>query len=225
MDFYEMLAMNYDIIFPFSQEMADFVLSLTPVAGKILDIGSATGKYISHYIAKGYRAFGLEYCPKLIAYKNSTVVGDMNSLPFQEGFDTAVCMGNTLVHAASYKHAHNILSGIYNLLEKDGRAVVQILNYERILRQKPMFLPAIKTPSCTFERRYEYHGGKILFTGTLTSGSRKMKSEVTLCPITPRELMDMSFDSGFRQVLYYGGSKGEAFDMDESFALTAVLQK
>ncbi len=225
MDFYEMLAQNYDNIFPFSQETADFITSLTPGKGRILDIGSATGKYISHYITKGYKAFGLEYCPKLIAYKDNTVVGDMNFLPFQEGFDTAVCMGNTLVHAAGYKHAHNILSGIYRLLKTDGKAVIQILNYEKILRQKPMFLPTIKTPQCTFERRYEYHGGKVQFIGTLISGSKKMKSEVILCPITPRELMDMSFESGFRQVLYYGGSKGEAFDMENSFALTAVLQK
>jgi SAM-dependent methyltransferase len=225
MDFYGMLSEGYDEIFPFSADAAALVKKHTPPKGYILDVGSATGQYIKKYIRCGYNAFGLEYSHGLIHYGENTVVGDMTNLPFSPVFDVVSCMGNTLAHCKNYTHAENILSGFYDVLKPEGVAVIQILNYHRILTVKPASLPELRTEHYVFKRHYEYVKNHISFKGVLKGGRHSGTSTVTLYPLTPRELLDAAMSAGFSFIEFMGDFKGAGFDSANDFILAAVLKK
>ncbi|MCD8553731.1 class I SAM-dependent methyltransferase [Seleniivibrio sp.] len=225
MDFYRMLSEGYDEIFPYSPDAAALVKSFAPPKGFILDVGSATGQYIKRYSRSGYNAYGLEYVPELIHFKENTVVGDMTDLPYSPVFDVVSCMGNTLAHCRNYTHAENIIRGFYDVLKPNGTAVVQILNYHRILTINPLSLPEIRTEHYVFKRYYEYIKNHISFKGVLKGGRQSKTSTVTLYPLTPRELLDASMAAGFRCIEYMGDFKSAGFEMSDDFILVAVLKK
>lgn len=225
MDFYRMLSEGYDEIFPYSADAGSLVKSFAPSGGFILDVGSATGQYVKRYTRSGYKAYGLEYVPELVHFRENTAVGDMTDLPFSPVFDVVSCMGNTLAHCRNYTHAENIVRGFYDLLKPQGTAVVQILNYHRILTVKPASLPEIRTEHYVFRRNYEYIKNHISFKGVLKGGRQSRTSTVTLYPLTPRELLDAGMAAGFRFIEYMGTFKGAGFDMAEDFMLVAVLTK
>jgi SAM-dependent methyltransferase len=225
MDFYGMLSEGYDEIFPFSADAAALVKSYAPSKGYILDVGSATGQYVKKYIRCGYNAFGLEYSPQLIHFGENTAVGDMTDLPFSPVFDVVACMGNTLAHCRNYTHGENILRGFYDVLKPKGVAVIQILNYHRILAVKPSSLPEIRTEHYVFKRHYEYVKNHISFKGVLKGGRHSGTSTVTLYPMTPREVLDAAMAAGFNYIEFMGDFKGAGFEGMENFMLVAVLKK
>lgn len=225
MDFYRMLAENYDEVFPFSEKTASLINEITPSGGNILDIGSASGQYVKYLRSKGYNAFGLEYSPEIIRYKEATVNGDMTFLPFKNVFDTVICTGNTLAHVSHYPHAVMVMRNISNAIRDKGKAIIQILNYEKILTEHPSALPEIKTNSLRFERHYQYDEDSIRFTGTLSNKSGKAQSTVKLYPITPKELLELGFKSGFRTIEFFGDYDKSGFDIEDSFMLIALMSK
>lgn len=225
MDFYRMLAQNYDEIFPFSDDTFNLIMSVTPSGGCLLDIGSATGKYLSSYRKNGINAFGLEYCPELIKNPENTVIGDMTHLPFGRIFDTAVCTGNTLAHAEDKLHAEKIVSEIFRVLKSGGKAVIQILNYEMILSKKPANLPQIDTDRCSFVRKYDYEKDRIKFTGLLKSDKNEASSAVHLYPITPDELTGACIKAGFKDIALFGSFSKDTFDRNSSLPLIALMSK
>jgi len=225
MDFYRMLSAAYDEIFPYSPDTASMIKSFAPHGGTILDVGSATGQYVRWYLRCGYNAFGLEYVPGLVHFHEYTAVGDMTNLPFQPVFDVIACTGNTLAHCKNYTHAESILGGFYDTLKPGGAAVIQILNYYKILMHKPSQLPEIKTKHYQFKRHYEYVKNHITFKGTLKDGRDTKTSSVTLYPLTPREVLDGALAAGFSYIEFFGDFKGKGFDIEEDFMLVAVLKK
>lgn len=220
-----MLAVKYDEIFPVSESAVSLIKEITPGHGSVLDVGSATGQYVSRLRHDGYNAFGLEYSPEIIKYRENTVVGDMTFPPYKPCFDTVVCCGNTLAHVNHYPHAVVVMRSLFSMLKPQGKALIQILNYEKILSEKPFALPEIKTQSCTFERHYDYNGDNITFTGHLSCDGRRAKSSVQLYPLLPKELLELGFRSGFRTVEFFGGFDRSGFDMEDSFMLIALMSK
>lgn len=224
MDFYSMLAKKYAEIFPVSDMALSMASSVTPAGGSVLDIGSADGQYIGNLRKAGYKAFGLEFSADMIK-DGYTAAADMTFPPFKPCFDTVLCLGNTLAHADHYPHASLVTRGIHATLKDKGRAIIQILNYEKILTERPSSLPTIKTQSCVFERLYSYEKDMIKFTGKLTADGKKAESSVSLYPITPRELLDMGFRAGFRTVEFFSDYDRSGFDIENSFMLIALMSK
>lgn len=225
MKFYQMLAENYDEIFPFSAETYRLITSTTPAGGRILDIGSATGKYVSRLSADGYEAFGLEYCPELIKHPENTVIGDMTYLPFQPIFDTVVCTGNTLAHASDIDHVKSILKQMHTVLKDGGKALIQILNYDRILKHKPANLPTIETTACKFVRSYGYEDSKIRFTGRLSANNEISESSVMLFPLVSNALKNIGEEVGFKNVKFFGSFAMDEFQPETSFPLITSMSK
>ena len=225
MEFYRILAKAYDEVFPFSDTTFGF---LKQYAGdEVLDIGCATGAYVRKFHEEGFTAEGIEYVPELISYSENVSVGDMRRLPasFDGRFSLLYCTGNTLAHCTNSKDAEEILKGFARTLKKGGKAVIQILNYTRILKNRPDGLPSIETGSVSFRRDYVYNEKNIEFVGTLTAGGETFSSSVILYPLTHKELTEAAAKAGFASCVFYSDFSGTAFKENESFMLVGVLSK
>ena len=226
MDFYKMLSDYYDEIFPVNRNLVNIIINLTPENVHVLDVGCATGALVRELVNEGFDCEGLEYVPELIKYNEKVSVGDMHKLPYDDNrFDTLLCTGNTLAHVKDPVKAEQVLGEFSRVLKKGGKAVIQILNYGMILRNKPANLPLIKTEHVTFERRYEYLQDNIKFSGRLSTGSNTQESYVDIYPLTDRELDVAAILSGFKVDNTYGGFDGSDFDIEKSLPLIKILSR
>lgn len=226
MDFYKMLSDRYRDIFPLSSGLFSMVKDITPVDGRVLDIGSAKGDLIRALDGAGYDAHGLEYEAELADYMEKTVIGDMHNIAFPENFtDTLVCTGNTLAHVSNPEKLSVVLSEFARVMRRGGRAVVQILNYEMILKNRPASLPVIINGDLRFEREYHYEKDSIRFRGILSTSGGTASSEISLYPVTLGELRDSAERAGLMLENLYGGFDRSEFDSEKSLPLVALLRK
>ena len=146
MDFYQSIAKYYDYIFPLKTAQVDFTLKAAKEidAVSILDIGCATGAFarkMGEHIGEVY-AFDLDSDMVDIAKSknqgSNVHFTDGNMLDIDElysgkMFDMVTCFGNTLVHL-SVEELEKVFAAIKAHL--NGVFLIQILNYDYILREK-----------------------------------------------------------------------------------------
>lgn len=223
MEFYKILSKAYDEVFPFSEDTFAFLKSYAD--GAALDIGCATGAYVKRFHEEGFDAAGIEYVPELIKYQKDISVGDMRKLPaaLNGRFSLVYCIGNTLAHCTDTKDAENILTGFAKTLKKGGRCIIQILNYDKILKNRPSELPLIQTDTVSFIREYGYTDHAVTFKGTLNAGGESSSSAVQLYPLTLSELKAAAEKAGFTKAEVYGSFTKEPYDEKSSFPLIAVF--
>lgn len=229
MKFYEMLNKYYDEIFPFSKSTYDYIKDLSPENANVLEVGSATGKYVNALNKKDFDALGLEYSKIFMEHPYEKVMGDMHNLPFKkEKFDTVFCIGNTLAHSVSRNEVHKVLYSAYSLLKPKGNLVVQTVNYDRICANNIKELGTIETSNVKFERYYEYsYDEQVVFKGIITDKktNEKQSSEVDLVPVFYEDFIKASSRTGSSFVRFNGDFDYGKFHKNESFMTVVTFTK
>jgi ubiquinone/menaquinone biosynthesis C-methylase UbiE len=242
MKFYNELSKVYDVVFPKSEDTLKFLLSGLKTNSKVLDLACGTGTYSVALAQKGHRVEGLDLDEDMIKLARSKgglyanfVVGDMTkfkeSFP-KEKYDLIFCIGNSLVHLKNKERIDKFIKDIYEGLNPNGTIVIQIVNYDRILRNDVKSLPTIdkSDKGVKFVRNYEYNKDeeKIDFITELsvTKGEiiEKFENTVSLVPLQKDELVSMFEKAGFKNIDIYGGFCKEEFE-DTSFALVIRAEK
>jgi len=229
MRFYEVLNNYYDEIFPFDEDIYHYIKNSSSNAKNILEVGSATGKYIKSLENDGFNAVGLEYDRIFMSYPYNIIIGDMHFLPFKPSmFGTVVCIGNTLAHAKNSTEVQKILYQSFSLLSPGGSLIVQTVNYDRIFAHNIKELPLIETESLRFERYYEYNNEKTLFfNATLTDKktNEKYSSTITLTPVFFDDYIKAASRVGASFVNFNGDFRYSKLSKYESFMTIAVFTK
>lgn len=225
-NFYKMLSVYYDEIFPFDEDTYNFLKSFTSKSDVVLDIGSATGSYVKRFNDDGIQAYGVEFSLDFNRDYN-VIISDMHHLPFRpESFDFIFSIGNTIAHARSRSDFANIIDYGMKLLKPSGKFLFQILNYDRILDNNIKQLPEIATDKVIFERYYSYENpSKIEFTGVIKNGTQSFESKTTLIPITFEEVKWVAGRVKTNFVQFFGDFKGKKYFKPDSFMLIAVFNK
>ncbi len=80
-----------------------------------------------------------------------------NEIPktFYNKFDLVVSLGNTFANIPFTKIEKSVAK-LFKLLKKDGRVLIQILNYEKILREKERIVNITKKDDEYFIRFYDF---------------------------------------------------------------------
>lgn len=225
MNLYNILAENYSQVFPLDPARAGFVLSLLPPgSNEILDLGCATGDLDFDLAQRGARVTGIDLNGKMIGIaeerrgileknrKNlSFYAGDM--LDFQEiagdrKYGSAVCFGNTLPHLEDQNTVDLLFQRVYDALLPGGFFIVQILNYDKILKEKKGSFTDIETESLVFSRKYDFYPqGKLRFTITLTDRQAgiSQSDSTLLLPLTQEEMKTAGKKAGFKSLNCYSG--------------------
>jgi len=243
MAFYTDISLVYDDLFPVSPEQRALFVSLMDDGGarSVVDCGCGTGAQLQSFAVAGLSCFGFDPDPslvaiarrKLAAYPKTRIetgsFADLTGLvPFPS--DLLMCLGNSLVHVPQ-DEASRFFADAGGALSRSGTLLLQILNYERLLREGVTDLPLIRASegAVEFRRHYDWEGDrKVLFRTSLRlSGEdepRMVRNEIPLYPIYPEELWEMMASAGFSNVRFFGDFARSEFSPG-SEALVCLARK
>lgn len=237
MGFYEELSRHYDTVFAVKPEEEKFLRSLVAESRRVLDIGCGTGNKTVLLAGPDREVVGIDLSAGMVeqAKANHAAPGvdyrqcdmmTMDRIFPAGGFDSALCLGNTLVHLIEPGQIEAFLTQVAVVLPPNGLFAAQIINYDRIINAHIDSLPRIETPDVVFTRRYSWEGGSLHFLTDLEvkKTGERFHNDVVLRPIVKDKLVAALTAAGFAVEKLYGGYGGGSYQGD-SFHLIAVCRK
>ena len=240
MRFYEILEKHYDYIFPFQNSTYDFIREGLNPQDKVLDVACGTGSYTIALRKEGILSCGLDLEESMIriaekkaeeqGIQGDFIVSNMldMDLVHEGGLRRIFIIGNSLVHLNSLDQIKNFITTAYSLLHDEGDLMIQIINYDRILKEHIDHLPTIHVPeiSLTFERNYTYdvEAHLVDFSSKLTLQGETEEASVLLFPLKSEELVHLLMEAGFEEIHLYGSFKKDPYT-DSSLPLIVVAKK
>lgn len=245
MSFYNEISKYYDKIFPAGEEQLSFIKDAAgKTAAKILDIACGSGTYSVALAKEGYKVTAVDIEDEMIRKlrvkaDNEKVdvkafVCSMTELEekLTEKYRVLFCIGNSLVHLKSLEEIEDALRQMYNLTADDGVVIIQIMNYDRIIKLGLKELPTIinQEEGIEFIRKYDYKPElkKIDFNTTLIvkdgNNTKTFKNTVELLPLLSNELTDIVEKVGFKRYEYYGDFKASPYKEDSYMLVLKVYR-
>ncbi len=241
MAFYSSISIAYDQLFPLNPAQAEFVNSCfaNSVSGKkIIDAGCGTGSLAIQLARRSAQVFGFDSDIEMIAaakrkkpqalnlrFKVGDLVDELHD--FEENkYDSILCFGNTLVHLIREERIEQFIKQSTQLLKTGGKLLIQIINYDRVLKERVESLPTINTDNYEFIRKYHHQPDGLIDFETVLSAKftcEQTVNSVLLLPLKKQELKDM-LTPYFREVLFYGDFKKSPLKGD-SFHLVVEAVK
>lgn len=243
MNFYEVLSQHYDVIFPRGEKQSSFIKSYLKNGSNILDIGAGIGGYAEYFAELGHKVMAVDLDETMVEgmkhkvengkIKFDTMQLDMLDIDeFEDSsFDTIFCIGNTLAHLPDYDLVNQFFEKAYNCLKENGHIIVQIVNYDRVLKEKTAKFPAINREDhgLHFTREYEFITEKeVMFKGKLFVKTENEETvfevETELLAIRKDIILDSVKNLGFREVELFGNFEKAPYNID-SPAIILVAKK
>ncbi|MCK8060144.1 MULTISPECIES: bifunctional 2-polyprenyl-6-hydroxyphenol methylase/3-demethylubiquinol 3-O-methyltransferase UbiG [unclassified Fusibacter] len=235
--FYKELSKVYHHVFPAKGKL-NFLTTHFKPASHLLDMGCSDARVALGLVELGHTVEAADLSEDMVKVadavsENGTLfpVRLANMLDTaidypKEHFDGVYCIGNTLVHLLDKADIKRTLEGFKQVLKHDGTLILQILNYEKILSDKPDSLPLIDNEHVTFQRRYEYENDRIDFITTLhvKSDAEVYTAKTQLNPLTKADLESLLKDIGFSQLEWFSGYDAKPYHKDE-LPLLVVAKK
>ena len=233
MGIYESISTYYDYIFPAYPETIRFLDKRSKPRGRILDIACGTGSHALGLTRLGHRVTGIDLNRAMIARAGEKcdnpdaefLVGDMLRLKElfsdPECFDLVYCIGNSLVHLDNEEQIGRVLKDSFDLLAPMGQMVVQIINFDRILHDRVVELPPIRSEgkNLLFNRVYDYEpgAGKVLFKTELIvqeqGKEKRIEDSTPLRILMSSRLEELTARAGFRETALYGSFREESYSL------------
>ena len=244
---YSKIASFYTHLFPLSDEakgfLEPFVSRCRERSRSWLDVGCGTGNLLVWLLDRGVNAFGIEPDPdfadearKRIPGQADRVIeahmGELGKMESGTRYGVISCLGNVLPHVASLEEVQSFFGDAGAILADDGAAIVQIVNYDKVLATTDWQFPVLRrvAPDGTelvFHRAYEIapnqRGGLIKFETVLRAGEETFRNCVWLCPIRKDSLLDAARPC-FESLEVFGDFKGNHWS-PESAATILVAEK
>jgi glycine/sarcosine N-methyltransferase len=176
---YQHLAHHYDELFPIDDQIKPFIKQVIHQKGYALDLGCGTGRVTQIIHDLGMEVTGIDLDETMIEIAHERhpnikfkVLNMLHAFE-HHSYDLVTCFGNTLPHLdeSSLDLFFDLIS---THLSMTGVLVVQMLNYDLIMKNKPASLKRIEKEGIVFERNYTYLNQHILFH------TRLIQNEVVL---------------------------------------------
>ena len=244
--FYDALAEDYDKMTRFEQRLENEALMLKKWVEKYnirsaLDAACGTGLHAILLSRWGIETVGCDISPAMLekARKNAKkfeanvkwIESDMQSLgeKFQDRVDAIFCLGNSLPHLLSENELHKTLKSFYSILIPEGILVIQILNYQKILKNRQRIVGIRWQGEKEFIRFYDFLEKTVRFN-VLTIQWQGMNVQhhlqsTELFPYQTKNLLPMMVKTRFNTIKYYGDMSFNKFDPDRSNNLVMVGHK
>lgn len=205
------IARYYHLLFPAREAQISFLTTLAgPPPARIFDIASGTGEYAAALHARGYDCFGIDLDwamhaqaqsrhPELVV-RERLLQGDMLELTdlVRGPARLAYCIGNSLPQLSDAAQLREALLQMWDLTRPEGSVAVQVVNFDRVLREsgeqdgsKPWAMPVLQARTengedITLERGYDLRlmPERLLFKTRLTHPGGTMDNETTLLCLT-----------------------------------------
>ena len=232
MSFYKQIAPFYHHIFKINANQIDFIKSKIPESDcHIIDIGCGIGTLSFELIAYYKNVLGIDMDSEMIQKAISKKNNKSQSIQFKQlsmlkldtvlaknAIDGIICFGNTMVHLNSLDEIAVFLKQSKTVLKSNGKLLLQIVNYDKILTKNITQLPLIENDDIRFERNYSYRPSenKIDFKTRLTvkATHKIIENSIELLPLLKNELMFLLKKAGFYNCNYYGNFNQEPYAID-----------
>ncbi len=222
----------YDYIFPLKAETLAFLIQ-TLQKGRVCDLGCGSGSYAIALAEKGFKVDAFDLSENLIQLGSKKAktglplrFQTMNMCDFSavDKYDGLYVIGNTLVHL-SQPDVKSVIEKIGKALKKDGHGVIQIVNYDRVIRKNITELPKIENPPYSMERHYEIKPKAVAFTTILRYKDNIQKNTIDLYPLKYTDLLSFLKAAGFIDINCYGAFDFTPFDIDTSQSLIVTFKR
>lgn len=229
---YPLLSTYYDNLFEFNPKLKDFLFPYATKSKAALDLGSGTGR-LTHVISElGMQSIGIDLDQNMINIAKTNYpnlkfevkdILDFMGRPNQK-FDLITCFGNTIVHLD--QDSINQLFNQINLhLNKDKYFIVQLLNYTKLLKEKPESLPDLIYDNLLLKRNYVYYKDHIIFETILFKDDDVYELGSTkLFPYTHMFLTDIGRQYGF-EPSFYGKPDFSSYQYNDSHVYIIFKKK
>ena len=232
---YESIARAYDALFPPAAAARFFLGAPAPVGCAksaspfAVDLGCATGAHVALLAGLGWQVLGLDPSQAMIEAARARHGGilnasfatggmlDVDRFAPAEGYGLVLCVGNTLPHLGGRDELCAFLGKVSEVMAPGGRLVLQLLNYESLLKRRPASLPEIHADGWTLRRSYRYREDGLLdFMTELASGDETLGDSTTLTPFTVGAVQAEAGAAGLFAAALYSAWDGEAYDARSS---------
>jgi len=178
------IAKSYDRFLTRKSFLPDglFVLVKEARARKILEFGCGTGTVAVGLSLEGYDVTGVDYSPEMLKIarqkagahgtKTRFFNGNIIDIRLPERFDLLLCLGNTLPIITSLSDSRKLLRNCLNHLNPGGILIIQILNYDRILKTRPGTFATEILEDLVRVKQYRYGKNLIDFVVSLIDTAR-----------------------------------------------------
>jgi SAM-dependent methyltransferase len=244
--FYNQLADDYDVMTGFEQRFVTerpFFHLLVERYGirRALDAGCGTGLHALLLAQLGVAVTAIDISPTMLDYvaRHGKEMGlhihtmqasfDTLAGKFPATFDAIFCLGNTLAHLLTADELRTALSNFAAILVQDGVLIVQLVNFERLLRSKERIQSVKERGGKIFVRFYDFEPDGVRFNILkLERGGNSFRHTLQSLPlraIRREELSEALLRSGFQQPSVYGAISLEDFTPDSSPDLVVIARK
>lgn len=242
---YRKIAPYYKYIFPSSPVQRKFFRRLFEEHGvkSVLDVACGSGEQLEMFADMGVKADGLELEEAMVQLINNKLCGHPAGIRvkagnmldaadiFQGPYDAAINIGNSLVHLSNLDEISGAIRSMARVMAPGGLAIIQIVNYDRILDNRVTSLSTIETKDgdgnpLTFQRDYDLSGlpETIRFITRLKVGDLDLEGSTPLFPLRSEALSTLANEAGFVRPVLYGGYDFSPFS-PESQGCILVAEK
>jgi ubiquinone/menaquinone biosynthesis C-methylase UbiE len=205
----------------------------------IADIGCGSGLDSIALASLGYEATGFDPSAKMLnkARVNANKKGvkakykkySIQNIPklYNKKFDMAIAFGNVFSNIPQ-DEIQNSLIRIYDMLKDGGVLFLQILNNDKILKEKQTLIGTKEDERSLIVRYYDYYEDHLLFNILKIDRGEKTKGfllKTILYPYRKKELLGFLENCGFYKIKIYGDIKLGKYKRDISKDLVVVARK
>jgi SAM-dependent methyltransferase len=244
-EFYDSFSAFYDDMTRYEQRIKnekDFFSLLKKKYNfkKALDIGCGTGAHTLILSELGVITCGIDPSKGMIEKAKEHTAGKMEmtfintsledySASENLDYDAAFCMGNSLSHIRGTKELEVFILSLKKALKGTGIFVLQILNYEKILKEKERIVNIREIDDTIFIRFYDFKEKYKLDFNILTISGEKNNRRHNIITTTlnayTKDILIGTFSlHGFEAIEILGDMKHNAYDADTSPNLIIIFK-
>jgi SAM-dependent methyltransferase len=237
MSLYSGFADYYEQIFPFREEVYEFISGCLPerTSLRVLDLGCGPGHYCGRFAADGAEAAGLDLDREMIAGARSRYPGvEFHCLDMERagslggGYHGIFCIGNVAAHLPAHRFS-DLLARLCRMVEPGGTWIMQVVNWDRILHRGQEEFPVrpFAGRGNEFRRRYlDISEEQVTFQVELVlEGEPRFSEKTTLYPVRSGHLVDMHREAGFRRTELFADFRGRRYEPEESGGMILVARR
>jgi glycine/sarcosine N-methyltransferase len=229
--FYDQLAAEYDEMTQFAQRLPgqrDLLAHFLPLQHAI-DMGCGTGLHSIALASLGVHVVGIDISTEMLEQARGNAVNQGVTAEFINGdfftappencapADLLLCLGNSLPHIKR-NELHDLFFHWHGLLRPGGLAVIQLLNYNRVLSRGERIVNIRRSGNGTLVRFYDFLDDALRFnilTITETAGSLAHTLRASmLTPFTDDEIITVAQATGYSSVEIFASMSHEPFSID-----------